>query len=76
MTLKQWLAVDAPAGWPGVLARTVTMTLLGFVVFQVKEWSETGGVDTPDALIGAGWLAATTFVASGFHSLLRSRPAR
>ncbi|HSD31932.1 MAG TPA: hypothetical protein VLB49_08490 [Gemmatimonadales bacterium] len=72
MTLKQWLAVDAPAGWPGVIARTVTMTVVGFVVFQVKEWSETGAFDTPDAFVGAGWLAAATFVASALLKMARS----
>lgn len=42
MGVRRWLAVDAPAGWSGVVARTITMTLVGFVVFQVKEWSEAG----------------------------------
>ena len=73
MTLRQWLAVDAPAGWPGILTRTVTMTLVGFIVFQTKEWSETGGFDTPDALVGAGWLAAATLVAATLLSLFRPR---
>jgi hypothetical protein len=71
MTLKQWLAVDAPAGWTGVIARTVTTTIVGFVVFQLKEWAETGGVDTPDAVIGAGWLALVMFVAAALHMLTR-----
>ena len=44
--IKKWLALDAPVGWQGVVARTVTMTIVGFVVFQVKEWSETGAFDT------------------------------
>jgi hypothetical protein len=64
VTLKQWLRIDAPTGWAGVFARTATMTLVAFVVFQVKEWSEAGNFDTPDALIGAGWLAGATFVVS------------
>ena len=72
MTLKQMLSVDAPAGWAGVFARTVTMTVVGFVVFQVKEWSETGKFDTPDALLGAGWLAVATFLASALLKLTRS----
>lgn len=73
MILRRWLAVDAPTGWPGVVARTVTMTLVGFVVFQVKEWSEAGSVDTPDALIGAGWLAAATFLVAGGLMLFKPR---
>jgi hypothetical protein len=72
MTLKQWLSIDAPTGWTGVFARTVTMTLVGFVVFQVKEWSETGAFDTPDAMIGAGWLAAATVVVSTILKLMKS----
>jgi hypothetical protein len=72
MTLKQWLVVDAPVGWPGVIARTVTTTIVGFVVFQLKEWAETGGVDTPDAVIGAGWLAVVMFVAAALLRLARS----
>jgi hypothetical protein len=72
MMLKQWLTVDAPAGWGGVFARTVTMTLVGVVVFQVKEWSETGKFDTPDALLGAGWLAAATFLVSALLKLTKS----
>jgi hypothetical protein len=72
MTLKQWLTVDAPAGWGGVFARTVTMSLVGFVVLQVKEWSETGAFDTPDALIGAGWFAGATVVVSTLLKLLKS----
>jgi hypothetical protein len=76
MSVKRWLAVDAPAGWAGVVARTVTMTLVGFVVFQVKEWSEAGSVDTPDALIGAGWLAAATFVVAALLMLLGLRSGK
>lgn len=72
MTLRQWLTVDAPAGWAGVFARTVTMTVVGFVVFQVKEWSETGKFDTPDAFLGAGWLALFTFLASALLKLAKS----
>ena len=72
MTLKQLLAVDAPAGWTEVAVRTATMTVVGFVVFQVKEWSETGNFDTPDALLGAGWLALATFLASALLKLTRS----
>jgi hypothetical protein len=71
MILKQLLAVDAPAGWTGVIARTVTTTIVGFVVFQLKEWAETGGVDTPDALIGAGWLAAVMFIVAALLMLTR-----
>jgi len=76
MNVKRWLALDAPAGWSGVVARTVTMTLVGFVVFQVKEWSEAGSLDTPDALIGAGWLAAATFLAGALLLLFRPRSGR
>ena len=72
MTLKQWLALDAPADWTGVALRTLTMTVVGFVVFQVKEWSETGAFDTPDAFLGAAWLAAATFVASALLKLART----
>ena len=70
--IKKWLALDAPAGWQGIVARTVTMTVVGFVVFQVKEWSETGAFDTPDAFIGAGWLAAATFLVSALLQLTKS----
>jgi hypothetical protein len=70
--IKKWLALDAPAGWQGIVARTVTMTVVGFVVFQVKEWSETGAFDTPDAFIGAGWLAAATFLTSALLQLTKS----
>ena len=72
--IKKWLALDAPVGWQGVVARTVTMTIVGFVVFQVKEWSETGAFDTPDAFIGAGWLAAATFLTSALLQLMKPRP--
>ncbi len=72
MTLRQWLAVDAPAGWTEVAVRTLTMTVVGFVVFQVKEWSETGKFDTPDAFLGAMWLAAATFLASALLKLTKS----
>ena len=73
MTLKQWLVADAPIGWPGVVARTVTTSLLGFVVFQVKEWAETHGFDTADALIGSAWLAVFTFIVA---TLLQRRGPR
>ena len=72
--IRKWLALDAPAGWRGVVARTVTMTIVGFVVFQVKEWSETGNFDTPDAFLGAGWLAAFTFLASALLNLMKPEP--
>ncbi len=72
--IKKWLALDAPVGWQGVVARTVTMTIVGFVVFQVKEWSETGAFDTPDALLGAGWLAAATFLTSALLQLTKPGP--
>ncbi len=72
MTFKQWFTADAPAGWREVVLRTVTMTLVGFVVFEVKEWSETGNFDTPDAILGAGWLALFTFVANALLKLTRS----
>ena len=71
MTLKQWLAIDAPTGWAGILARTATTTVVGFVVFQLKEFSETGAFDTPDALLGAAWLAAFAFLASTLLRLTR-----
>jgi len=72
MTFRQLLAVDAPAGWTEVVVRTATTTVVGFLVFQVKEWSETGKFDTPDALLGAGWLALFTFLASALLKLTKS----
>ena len=73
--IRKWLALDAPVGWQGVVARTVTTTIVGFVVFQLKEFSETGAFDTPDALLGAGWLAVLTFVASALLQLARPSSA-
>jgi len=71
MNIKQWFANDAPASLDAVLTRTVTTTIIGWLVFQLKEFSETGGFDTPDAFLGAAWLAVVTLIASLLNRMLR-----
>jgi hypothetical protein len=75
MSIKQWLAIDAPASWEAVAMRTVTTTIVGWVVFQLKEFSETGGFDTPDAFLGAAWLAVLSFIASSLMKMSRKKAA-
>lgn len=60
--LMKWLSIDAPTGWADAIARAVKTAIIVFVVLELKELFESGGIDpTTDAvdglLVGAALLA-------------------
>jgi len=71
-TLKQWLRIDAPAGWAGVLVRSVNVLVVAFVVLQLKEWFDAHTFDTAAVSVDSALIATGTFLFSVL--LMRAKP--
>jgi hypothetical protein len=56
--------IDAPAGWPQVVSRSVTTAVVAFVVLQAKEFHDTGLFDTPGTGADALLIAVGMFAVS------------
>ena len=61
-SFTKWFRIDAPAGWAGVLVRTVNAAVVAFVVLQAKEWFDAGRFDTPATAVDAALIAGGIFV--------------
>lgn len=59
-SFKQWINIDAPAGWADVFIRTIKAAVVAFVILQLKEWFDAGAFDTPATAIDAGLIAGAT----------------
>ena len=67
----KWLRMDAPAGWPDLIVRTVKVALVAFVILQLKEWIDAGTFDTLGTAIDAGLIALGTLASNAI--LMRAK---
>jgi hypothetical protein len=57
-----WLKLDAPSGWPELIARTLKVAVVAFVVLQLKELRDAGHFDTAGTAVDAGLIAGGTLL--------------
>ena len=58
----RWFTMDAPAGWPHAIGRSMTIAVVGFVVLQAKEYFDAGMLDTPATAVDAALIAGGVFI--------------
>ena len=61
---KNWLSLDAPAGWADLFVRIVKVAAVAFVVLQLKELYDAGRFDTLGTAVDAVLIAGGTFALS------------
>jgi hypothetical protein len=63
----------APAGWAGVLGRSLKVAVVAFVVLQLKEWFDAGAFDTPATAVDAALIGGAMLVLDTIFKLLKPR---
>jgi hypothetical protein len=71
-SFMKWLTLDAPTGWSDLIARTVKVAVVAFVVLQMKEWFDAGMFDTPATAVDSALIAGGTFVLNAIHKWAKS----
>jgi len=75
-SLRKWLRLGVPSGWPDVIVRTAKVAVIAFVALQLKEWLDAGELDTPACAIDGAWVAGGTFAVNAILVWANASPGR